>query len=488
MSEGGDDAAWPEVEELVESAGPFTANAWLGGEAPAEGRFSEDLVEWATGEMPRPFADRMYDDDLPDFTRWDDPRVGWGLVLPLDPSGGLAEQAVPQGPPSLVRLWEARGRPPVYRFIPGDGGKPDYLRRYRFDAAGQPRHQDLSLSLSPKGGAVNEVPFYLLLYGTPAELPWSLQLTLNGTRAVGRLDLTEEEGLGRYVDALLDDWGGGGATIAGALAWAVDHQGGARDITDILRRFLVAPLVEKLDGDTTVTRRNWLVRDGATEAALREALAEAKPGVIVTSSHGAILADRPPAERRANLGVLVDQAWKPLQVDALLKAWQPDGALWYAHACCSAGTDAGRRFLGALDPHSSAAEAVRAAGELGEASAPLPRRLLGAERPLRAFVGHVGPTFSWTLREKRTRQSLTAPLLAALYHHLYQRRRYPVGFAFRPCYEPIGALYSEHHNALALHRKEPWKSLTAVVDRKLMAEDVKSLVLLGDPTALRPPG
>jgi hypothetical protein len=47
-------------------------------------------------------------------------------------------------------------------------------------------------------------------------------------------------------------------------------------------------------------------------------------------------------------------------------------------------------------------------------------RLLGAERPLRAFVGHVEPTFDWTLRDPTNKQVLTHVMCAALYDKLYE--------------------------------------------------------------------
>ena len=67
---------------------------------------------------------------------------------------------------------------------------------------------------------------------------------------------------------------------------------------------------------------------------------------------------------------------------------------------------------------------------LGAQVAPLPRALLGAKRPLRAFVGHVEPTFDWTIRNPESKQALTDTIIQALYNHLYQEEREPLGFAF----------------------------------------------------------
>ena len=46
-----------------------------------------------------------------------------------------------------------------------------------------------------------------LIAASPSEVPWHVQYDLNPVRNVGRLDL-DDEGLDRYVSALLDDWSG----------------------------------------------------------------------------------------------------------------------------------------------------------------------------------------------------------------------------------------------------------------------------------------
>lgn len=473
----------------VEEAGEFTLNAWSGGDAPVVGRFAPDLHEFASQPMRRPYLDLLYDRPLPDWADWQSPAVGWTLVLRLDPSKSPDEMATPaDAPEAIQRLWEHRGRPAVLRFVDGCGERADYLRRYGRDEKGCIQQQDLQLSLSTVGEGINHVPYYLLIYGSPGEIPWSVQYILNGTRAVGRLDLTEDEGLSHYVDRLIDGWNGSSATIARALTWSVDQRGRSRDITQIMHDFLAVPFDDKLRTDSTVTSRVFLERQEATGPALYEAMEQLRPGVIVTTSHGATESSAPPDQRRATLGIPVDQAWKTLSVADLLARWEPDGAIWYAHACCSAGGDRGERFADLLDPNSAAAASIAAVAELGEVVAPLPRRLLGSSRPLRAFIGHVGPTFSWTLREPETRQNLTGCLLDALYHHLYQQRPLPVGYAFRPCFAPIGSLVSEHDRSLREHRRRPDATRSPIVRSRLMAGDLQSLVILGDPTALRPPG
>ena len=58
----------------------------------------------------------------------------------------------------------------------------------------------------------------------------------------------------------------------------------------------------------------------------------------------------------------------------------------------------------------------------GAFTTPLPRALLGATRPLRAFVGHVEPTFDWTLRQRQTGEHLTFPLeVSSMFPHRVSR-------------------------------------------------------------------
>src|SRR5207302_1988162 len=126
--------------------------------------------------------------------------------------------------------------------------------------------------------------------------------------------------------------------------------------------------------------------------------------LIVTTSHGQTgpLADA--VAMKSKLGLPVDQDFQPLDPDQLLATWEPDGAIWYAHACCSAGSNAislyGCQDTGInnipiclVEAGSPVDRVLKGVAGLGSLVAPLPRALLGAKKPLRAFIGHVEPTF-----------------------------------------------------------------------------------------------
>lgn len=485
----------PPVDEARAEDAEFTINAWRGGDAPVTGRFAEHLLPYVARPMlPAPV--RMMATE-PNLQRWDGPDgAGWTLVLPHDPSKKPEEQATPDdAPPSIQWLWRSRGCPPILRYIASGPGKPNaYLRRYRRDGD-KVVCNDYSLAKGTSAPELAQVPFYLLLAGSPRDLPWSLQYTLNGNRAVGRLDLDEGEGLRNYVERLINGWEDDGARATAALIWSVDHKKGGKDITEIMRTFIGDRLDRSLAEESRERQRNskspitrqYLGGSDATVGGLGEGLGRLRPGLIVTTSHGAILGSSNKESRRAALGLPVDQTWTVLDPDALGKCWQPAGAVWYAHACCSAGSDDASRYKGLIKPESDAAQALRDAGELGETVAPLPRLLLGASRPLRAFIGHVGPTFSWTLRECRTRESLTEPIIHALYTRFYQEQRFAVGHMIRPIFQPLVTLFQEAAREHDAHLYDPNASCTPIVDRRLMAEDLQSTVLIGDPTVLIPP-
>src|SRR5205085_3592607 len=141
-----------------------------------------------------------------------------------------------------------------------------------------------------------------------------------------------------------------------------------------------------------------------------------------TTSHGQTGPLGNLAVMNSKLGLPVDQAFQPLELDQLLRAWEPDGAIWYAHACCSAGSSNISIFKGLVETNSIIDHVLTGVTKLGALVAPLPKALLGAKKPLRAFIGHVEPTFDWTLRQANTGQHLTNSLLRVLYNNVYNKK------------------------------------------------------------------
>jgi len=459
----------------------LTINAWTGPQGqPSAPLDPHQAASWAVKrkipEIPRLLAAP----EPVDLRDWFDNKVGWGLVLPENEAIPEKERALALDAPEPIRhLVAARSQAPVFRCRKDLNNR--FLRRYYNDHP--PR--DISITGSPRGTGDQCLPRYLLIYGTPEEVPWSVHYVLNTAAFVGRLDLTGE-GLKHYVDALLNNWAGAASRPEQPVVWAVDH--GHPDITWLMRGAIATPIAKKLAGDNQIGEKlHSLAGADATAQSLTRTLKDRHPALIVTTSHGMTGPLNNPTLMAQQLGWLVDHDYALLDPAALLSEWQPDGAVWYAHACCSAGSDAQSGYQGLVAAGSPVAETLAAVADLGARVAPLPKLLLGAEKPLRAFIGQVEPTFDWTLRQPETGQVLTASLQNAVYNRMHRKRPEPVGLAFEECYRHVGELLSQWNQALRQVTQGIEGAELVALRTQLTALDRQSMVILGDPTACLPP-
>jgi hypothetical protein len=115
--------------------------------------------------------------------------------------------------------------------------------------------------------------------------------------------------------------------------------------------------------------------------------------------------------------------------------------------------------------------------------APLPLALLGAPRPLRAYIGHVEPTYDWTIRDPASQHALTADLVTALYDHLLLGR--PIGWSLSAFHSRSGAEAAALDDArinVLNGQAEP----DAALRPRLRFLDRRSFVVLGDPAVTLP--
>jgi len=458
-------------------------NAWTGSDAPSA-KFGAGQLRWASAAAQEPpFKPAHRAPELIDDSDWRSPKVGWGLVLPDNPqlpASVLATAA--DAPEPIRRLVAERGNAPVLRWR-ATGSRIGSLVRY--DAVNG-REWPMSMR-RPAGTGVGELPLYLLIFAPPSSIPWSFQYAANPGRIVGRLWL-EGEALENYVGALIADWQGTRCDVHAPLAWSVDH--GKPDITWLMDRAISRKVVNAWAGDRSddFGRLSHLQGDQATNGNLIETLARTQPALVLTTSHGMTGPLTDAARMTAQLGLPVDAAHRPLDLEALCEAWQPDGAIWYSHACCSAGSDTASAYEGLFDPASEVARILGGvAAGCGARIAPLPQRLLGAKRPLRAFIGHVEPTFDWTLLDPVSQEPLTHSLVDALYQNLFAGgRRWPIGLSLAPLFAKVGPLYAEWREAdFAGQHGVPGQAAMAL-HRQIQALDLQHTVILGDPTVALP--
>ncbi|MET0788257.1 MAG: hypothetical protein ABWY33_03350 [Cellulomonas sp.] len=299
--------------------------------------------------------------------------VGWGLVVPdgLDP-------AVLEALEPLVALRRAEAGDRFRRLDLRPGETADeLLARY-----GMP---------GPSVVDPRTVPYYLLVVGTPAQVPFDVQYALGVSYAVGRLDLPDPAAVAAYCAHVV---------AAEHRAWArpgTVHVFATRHASDVPTTLSATRLAQPVADDLVDVGVTVGTDIGATasRSRLMELLtADAAPDVLFTASHG--LGGARPAARLTN-GALVCQDWPgPLAADGPPSGDQYVDAeslttptrvgVVVAFGCSSAATPAPVDDPGAPSPPGTPFTAA------------LPQRLLPAGTL--AFVGHVGRTWScsflWT--------------------------------------------------------------------------------------------
>jgi hypothetical protein len=452
-------------------------NAYLGGEKKAaSGEVSPDAKRWPLRNAPPQVRTFLKPPAPADVRDWKSSDVGWGVVAAETPGlTDIQRRTSSDLPEPIQALIRDRGDAPVFRYRPGWDQRFRLLRSYS-------RGIDVAIGQSPEGLGRESIPRFLLIVGTPDQVPWELQYVLNGHYAAGRLHLAGDE-LENYVTALRSDWRDSAAQTRNALIWAVNQ--GSSDITGLMRDAVAGKIYAKLSSDSDLAPGTRFL-DGpgaATAPMLAGALSSAKPGLVVTTSHGQTYPLDNLELLGSGLGLLVDQDYTSVQVADLVTGWQPDGAIWYAHACCSAGSSSQTLFDGLTQEGSEVDRVLKGVAKLGSRVSPLPTALLGAKKPARAFIGHVEPTFDWTLRNPDTRQMLTDSIQQALYGELYQPS--PIGHAFRKCYDRLSSLYASY-DADLVEFGRGGTTRDAMLKDLLGARDVQSMVILGDPTVAFP--
>jgi hypothetical protein len=359
---------------------------------------------------------------------------------------------------------------PILRYDPQN---PGYLTNL---------HLNKDFLIAQSGIGVSCIPQYLLIIGGPDKIPWSLQFELGSRRFVGRLPFGGAD-LDNYIRNLLNEWQDSTCDLNSPLVWCTDY--GYPDITELMHKVIAQPIHNKYASNSRIQGKATLLEAAAaTRTGLRDALVRKKPGLIVSASHGLIAPVARPQEIGAQIGALVDQNRQTLDSADLVDSWVPDGAIWYAHACCSAGTAGARQFQdGLVKEDTELALTFRALAQTGPCVAPLPLRLLCADKPARGFIGHVEPTFDITIRDPDSGELFTKPIIDALYTQLLQQN--PAGYALQFILGPVASV----HSAYLAARSNFDGSTTAraqLRDYSVRGADLEGTVLLGDPTAVMP--
>jgi hypothetical protein len=342
-----------------------------------------------------------------------------------------------------------------------------------------------------------KVPHYLLLIGSPEEIPFPFQYGLDEAYAVGRLWFDDPAAYDLYVQRLLDSEKAAGATTERRAAFFAPRHPGDEPTANLSLE-LAKPLADGLDGKPLATGVSYqaerLLDETATRAALLDLLNRTKhrPALIFAAAHGLGFPKDSPRQR-AEQGALVCQDWpgpkawpkdQPIPEELCFGGGQVpdaalDGLIFFAFACYSAGTPRLEDFahLKKQQPQELSSQPF---------AARLPQSLLA--RGALAFLGHVERAWDYSYlgldggREIDTFQATLGSILAGE----------PVGHAFTYLNDRYLALSSQvtasEENSL-LHKlklKEP-VDLDELTHLWMAHNDARAYLLFGDPAArLRP--
>jgi len=343
-------------------------------------RTAAEILELLRSRPFQPEARAM----VPGFEARDLAESGWGVVFPegFDPAVREALR------PLLAhrRAQAAAVRENRYRELVLRRGESLEAFLTRHGRAPGPVHPD-------------RMPYYLLLVGDPAAVPFGLQTGLDVQHAVGRICFESPEEYERYARAVI-----------------VSESGGARDrlvdffaprtagdlATELSSDHMVAPLADRLQEILPGWRWRRTFGAQATRQALADILGgnEGKPALLFTASHGLGLPlDHP--EQLERQGALLCQDWPGPGSGPVAPEWtfaaadvsdraDVAGLLAFCFACYGAGTPALDDF-----PHRNEWKPRRIAPR--DFVARLPQRLLA--RGALAVIGHLerawSPSFLW---------------------------------------------------------------------------------------------
>ena len=259
------------------------------------------------------------------------------------------------------------------------------------------------------------VPYYLLLVGPPAQIPFEFQYLIGVDYAVGRLDFATAAEYGQYAASIqayesaaslpnkkeITFWGtchpGDGATNLSASSLVTPLANGIAEAAGALKK--------PVNIGSGYERALYLGDDATKDRLLATLHGATPPALLFTASHGlAIRAGR--ANQHSDQGALLCQDWpgfgsvQPGQV--LSAADIPDdanvnGLVAMLFACFGGGTPDIDQFLMDL---SDAGSSPKLAPEPFVAA--LPRRLLAHPKgSALAVIGHIDRAWAYSIRPPR---------------------------------------------------------------------------------------
>ncbi|NJN19614.1 MAG: hypothetical protein HC822_26925 [Oscillochloris sp.] len=406
--------------------------------------------------------------------------TGWGVIFPAGNQAAVREAL------SELLEWRKAQAGPRYRECIGPGGyrpgegKADFLRRQ---------------GAAPSGPVdPDRFPYYLLIVGSPEEIPFRWQYQLDVQYAVGRLHFDDLQQYASYARSVVDAEKGKVGLSRRMVFFGVqnpDDIATARSSSD-----LVLPLAAQMQHDAG--NDGWTIETipgiEATKDRLAGLLGNAAPAMLFTASHGAEF-DKIDPRQTIHQGAILCSDWPgPRQWSG--RAIPPKfyfagedvdpnahllGSMVFQFACFGGGTPRHDDF-----PHLSGAQSSIAEQAFVAA---LPRALLGHPKGgALAVIGHVERAWTFSFSDPRNTNPQGARQIETFSSAMRRLmlRGLPVGHAieyFNERYAELATILTEDMENIRYGASlDPYE----LSNRWTEHNDARSYVVLGDPAVRLP--
>lgn len=394
---------------------------------------------------------------------------GWGVIFPAG-AGSDHSAAVREALSPLLELRRSQAGELYREFYGAEGYRP-----------GETKNAFLARQGAGPGLVWPEkVPYYLLLAGSPRQIPFRFQWDLGIQYAVGRLDFDTPEAYAAYTSSVLraeESWQPQRAGLFGTLHADDLH-------TRLVNENLLGPLSDRLAKQSRWEVQSWTA-DAARKENLIEPLSEGNPpALMLLTGHGLAYPFGHPLQREFQGGLLC-QDWPGPQAGGATIApeWcftaadvppQADltGMIWLQFASFSAGTNQPDPLFKDFHPDQAAFAPEPFTAHLAQRLLSLPN---GAAL---AVAGLAGPLWSYAHPEEMDRGARLS-----VYYELVDRlaRGEPLGSAVEPIHARYAEIASELRNELEEISFGKHADPLQLARLWAVRNDARSFIILGDP-------
>ena len=440
-----------------------------------DSRLRKDLASW---------ADRKSESHFEVVAGVDPEKLeetGWGVIFTHNADPAIREALSPLL--ELRKLQASKHRGTRYKeFVGGDGYRPgessrDFLSRHGVEAS-QPADPDRG------------VPYYLLIVGSPEEIPFRFQYLLDVQYAVGRIWFETIQEYSDYAQSVVS--AETRKVVVGRKATFFGVQNADDPATSLSATEMVGPLSNRMPKLMTDRRLPpWEISSilgaDATKERLSKTLGASQlPSLLFTASHGMGFPKGDPRQL-PHQGALLCQDWPGprdwrgsipeahyFSADDVPSDANLQGLIAFHFACYGAGTPE-------LDDFSyrDSRDPVQIAPRPFLAN--LPRKLLS--RGALAVIGHVERAWGYSFYWNRIGSQLQT-FESALYEVMEGK---PIGKAleyFNTRYASLSTQLSDEIEAVNKYSKEPDEQFLA--GTWTAHNDARSYIILGDPAVRLP--